>query len=895
MKTVGLNLQTSPNYDIGVPSTATVTILDDDQTITITTTDDTAIEATTNNGVFTLMREGAVSDPITVNLHISGTATNASDYVTLPNNITFAANVISQTLLVTPLDDAALEDPETVIVQIITGTNYTIGIPDTATVTIQDNDYQTLSVAANSDAAEPDQVGNFTITRNGNNGLPLSVTYALTGTAINGTDYITLSNNIIFTSAQTTADILVTPLDDTLLENNETIQLTLLDSTDYDLLAPISATLTLQDNEQEVTISPMIDTVVEDSSSDYASFLVSRIGATSAPLTVTVAFSGTAVNGTDTLTLTNIVTFPAGVTGTVLRVYPQADAVVEADETIITIIQANPAYLLGSTISATVTILNDDQSLSLDTLVDSIHENETNPPPTFIITRQGKIDDAITVTLSIAGTALNGTDYLTLTNPLIIAANVPTTTITITPIDDTTVETNENVHLTLQPSPDYTLDKTSASITILEDEASVSVSATRDTAEKNAPPGLFTFSRLGDISQPLTLTWVLTGTALNGSDYLTTTTSLVLAANVPSQTLTITPIDDNLDEGAEMVTLQLIDSPAYGLINNSASLTIVDNDRTRVSLFTLDDSAHEDTGDTATFIITRSALSNIGLPVTLQISGTATNGDDYNQIFPLAIIPAMMTSTIITITPLDDDLFEGPETVQLIIFTGSTYDLEPNGNKATVTIYENEQGVSVSAPDALAAEPGSDTGTFLLSRQGGTSQPLTVTYSLTGTAVNGTDYLTLAGEAIIPVGQSSYTLTLTPIDDTLAEGDEIIRLVLEESVDYQLGTEFAANITLVDDEEEVDIYVDDAWLLESGNTVALVTISRRQPPNQPLDVSLTISGTAVNGSDYQNISPTTPFPLGNRASPSPSPPSTIASVKALKAFALVSMPVPTTV
>src|SRR6185312_12325585 len=63
--------------------------------------------------------------------------------------------------------------------------------------------------------------------------------------------------------------------------------------------------------------------------------------------------------------------------------------------------------------------------------------------------------------------------------------------------------------------------------------------------------------------------------------------------------------------------------------------------------------------------------------------------------------------------------------------------------------------VSVVAPDSLASEPGTDTGTFTISRTGSTAAPLTVHYSLGGTAKNGVDYQTLSGSATIPAGASS--------------------------------------------------------------------------------------------------------------------------------------------
>ena len=61
--------------------------------------------------------------------------------------------------------------------------------------------------------------------------------------------------------------------------------------------------------------------------------------------------------------------------------------------------------------------------------------------------------------------------------------------------------------------------------------------------------------------------------------------------------------------------------------------------------------------------------------------------------------------------------------------------------------------MSVSAVDALAVESGANTGAFRLTRSGSAiflAAPLTVTFTLTGTATNGTDYTNCAVDGDVP-------------------------------------------------------------------------------------------------------------------------------------------------
>ena len=73
--------------------------------------------------------------------------------------------------------------------------------------------------------------------------------------------------------------------------------------------------------------------------------------------------------------------------------------------------------------------------------------------------------------------------------------------------------------------------------------------------------------------------------------------------------------------------------------------------------------------------------------------------------------------------------------------------------------------VTVTPPDAKASEPGTDTGRFLFTRTGSTGASLTVLYSISGTATNGTDYQTLTGTARFGVDYLTKRVYVTPIDD----------------------------------------------------------------------------------------------------------------------------------
>jgi len=109
--------------------------------------------------------------------------------------------------------------------------------------------------------------------------------------------------------------------------------------------------------------------------------------------------------------------------------------------------------------------------------------------------------------------------------------------------------------------------------------------------------------------------------------------------------------------------------------------------------------------------------------------------------------------------------------------------------------------VTVTATDPSASEAGPDSGTFTINRTGGpTTNPLTVSYAMSGAATNGTDYVAVSGSATIGAGASSTTVTITPIDDSVYEGNESAILTLTGGATYAVGNPDNATITIADND-----------------------------------------------------------------------------------------------
>jgi hypothetical protein len=204
----------------------------------------------------------------------------------------------------------------------------------------------------------------------------------------------------------------------------------------------------------------------------------------------------------------------------------------------------------------------------------------------------------------------------------------------------------------------------------------VSVTASTPTANEQGPVnGVFTITRTGDNSVPLTVNYTVAGTATPGADYNALPGSVTFLAGATSTNITVGVIDDNAVELTETVILNITGSANYGVTTGSATVSILDNEPTDVyiTLAQTENRLLEGySASTVGFQLTRRGLISPALNVNLSYSGTATLGADYNG--PTSVpIGSSVATALINLTPIDDELYEGTETINVSVATGTGY------------------------------------------------------------------------------------------------------------------------------------------------------------------------------------------------------------------------------
>jgi hypothetical protein len=337
----------------------------------------------------------------------------------------------------------------------------------------------------------------------------------------------------------------------------------------------------------------------------------------------------------------------------------------------------------------------------------------------------------------------------------------------------------------------------------------VRVDAIDDRANESGDPARFRVTRSGASAAPLAVRLWLGGEVTPTVDCAAFPLLCVIPAGGTSIELALAPLDDALVEGDEQAVLHLGASDAYRIdaAASSARALLVDDETATglpsVSLEPLDPTAAEAGLDPGAIRVVRSGSTASSLDVRYEVAGTATPDVDFLALSGIVTIPTGASAATLVVRPRQDGTVEAGETVIFGLAAGALY-ARGASRTAHVVLADDDRAnprpiVGVLGTELALAEP-SDGGAFTLTRTGGTLQPLTVRYAISGRATSGADFGSLAGSAVIPSGAAWVRVPLVVLDDALLEGDEDVVLTLLPDATYSIGVAAQRALTIGDDE-----------------------------------------------------------------------------------------------
>ncbi|MCM4154152.1 hypothetical protein DHD05_21395, partial [Arenibacter sp. N53] len=471
----------------------------------------------------------------------------------------------------------------------------------------------------------------------------------------------------------------------------------------------------------------------------------------------------------------------------------------------VTLSAASAGYTIG-TATATGTINNDDSEvMNMGGDVALAEGNSGTTAFVFTASRTGATTSAASATFTVTAGSANAADFggALPSGPVNFAAGSATANFTVNVSGDTTVEPNETFTVTLSAaSAGYTIGTATATGTINNDDSyTASITANDPTAsEAGSAIGQFTVD-LGTTNtngSAIVVNYTIaTGgsNATNTTDYATLGGSVSIGNNQQTALITITPVDDGLVEGPETVILTLAAGTGYavaGAPNNTATVTIADNDSYVASITATTPNASESPLSAGSFTVGLNTTNLSGGPIDVNyaIGGTATSDSDYIALTGIVSIPDSQESSTITVTPINDNEVEAAtESVIVTLANGTGYTLAtaPN-NSATVNI-ASEDTAGVSIDDVLVNE-NDGTATFTVTLNGAVLLGTIVSYTTAdNTATAGTDYDAESGIlTFLGLNGETRTITINITNDVVAEGTESFFVNLTNATGFaQLG------------------------------------------------------------------------------------------------------------
>ncbi|MDH5258659.1 MAG: hypothetical protein OEX07_11645, partial [Gammaproteobacteria bacterium] len=337
----------------------------------------------------------------------------------------------------------------------------------------------------------------------------------------------------------------------------------------------------------------------------------------------------------------------------------------------------------------------------------TIIENETFAILT--VERAGDLANEATVEYyTVDGSAIAVEDYIAQTQTLTWAVGAGASQqIQIPVVDNNIVEGPENFSVGLRnPSSNMVIGNNAvATVTISDDDLPVINLVTRQGIAKE-------FDQINGIcsvqieSDPdrlsaLPVQFTITGNATAGEDYLPVGTSLNIPIGQNSADIILIPVDDSKIEDQENVVFQLLASETYLIGENQCEIIIESDDKPSeapvlpvVTITVLDAVATETDTKAANFQISLDAPADVnGLDVQISIAGSATGSSDgsgdYIAISEIVNIAAGSASTSVNIIPIDDNLKESEETIDITILASDSYTIG-TPNTAQLKIIDNE-------------------------------------------------------------------------------------------------------------------------------------------------------------------------------------------------------------
>ena len=369
---------------------------------------------------------------------------------------------------------------------------------------------------------------------------------------------------------------------------------------------------------------------------------------------------------------------------------------------------------------------------------------------------------------------------------------------------------------------------------------------------------------LDDAFLQTTVTLPITVTA-NGeateADYSGIPEDLTFAPGDTEQTFTVTIEDDDVDDDDESLTLSFAEPHIRsGGTNETATITIADNDDPVVEVSFASDTYTAAEGGTATITIELSADPERMLIIPLvKTDQGETTADDYSGVPDEVTFNSGQMSMSFTLTATQDTVDDDDESVRLSFGPMPDARVSPGTtDAATVSITDDDDpfvDVQFNQDSYTAPEGGTVSVSVTLSAdpERRVVIPLVKTDQGETTA---DDYSGVPDEVTFNSGQMSMSFTFTATQDEVDDDDESVLLAFGPMPDARVspGTTDAATVSIADDDHPFAtvMFAQSAYRVVEGGTVT-VRVTLSADPERRVVIPLVKTDQGATSADYSGV------------------------------------------
>ena len=812
-----LTLRPDAGYDRGDPHRATVTVRDDDPR-SVSVAPAAAAVTEGEDAVFVLTRTGDPSAALAVSFTVEDAAGVLA--AAAPAGAAFGPGAATALVALATVDDQADEADAGLTLTLQADARYDRGVPSAATVTVRDNDLPVVTITAVADKVAEGAAAAFTLARAGDSSVPLVVGMQVTSSGSSVLVFPADFMNVRFDPGMTTHTLRLDTRDDTAVEADATLTLTLGPRASLVLGDPSSAAVTVQDNDTQPDVSIADAATVTEGGTLI--FPVTLTGPFGAEIRIPYSYSsegGTAVEGRDYTNASDHrseVVFAPGVTERTIRFATVVDGADEDEETVQVVIL--PAASIGAVQRDRATGRIQDSVLPVVTVARDVAAVVEGQDAAFTLTRERKLQEPLEVSITVYDPA----SVLAEEAPASVrfGAGESTAKLRLGTDDDAVDERDTIVTLQLAASAAYVVgDPSEATVVVFDnDRPAVTVAADAD-AVTEGEAAAFTLTRAGNLANSLSVPVVVTdpGSVLANA----APASVTFRSGNATAALRLDTQDDAAVEPDAVVTLTLTDGDAYDLGTPSqAAVTVRDDDG--LPEVSIADAAPVTEGGVLEFPVRLSHRSGARIAVEADYRFTGAEGGAVT--FTVAFEPGDTEETI-TLATVDDDADDGEETVEVTLAAPDPALAVPGAaSRATGRILDDDGLSEVTVAAAAEAVTEGEDALFALARANGDmSAALSVTVAVADPGGVLAD--TPPASVSFGAGEAAAMLRLRTLDDAVDEPDAEVTLTIAAGAAWELGTPFSASVTVQDDERPVVTVAPEADSVAEGAD-AVFTLAR---------------------------------------------------------------------